>query len=162
MMLIMIGPETTVHIIELIIAYLIPPMGKEIIIPIGVTIFGIDPLVMALSITFWDVTVAFFLLWNFGFIRLVPVLGSWVARAEEKSGGILKRKSWVRRLAFLGLTLFIFIPFQGSGAIMGTILGNLMGMRPLYIVLAVFVGTLTSTIIIAYFAGTILDIFSGG
>ena len=45
---------------------------------------------------------------------------------------------------------------------MGTILGNLMGMRPLYIVLAVFVGTLTSTIIIAYFAGTILDIFTGG
>ncbi len=100
--------------------------------------------------------------WDFGFIPLATIPGPWVARAEEKSGGILKRKSWVRQLAFLGLTLFIFIPFQGSCAIMGTILGNLMGMRPLHIVFAVLVGTLTSTIIIAYFAGTILDIFTDG
>jgi len=160
-MLLVLGPETFTHIVQLIVAYLVPPMGKESIIPIGVTIFGIDPLVMSLSITFWDVTVAFFLLWNFGFIRLTPILGPWVIRTEEKGGDILRKKPWVRRLAFLGLSLFVFIPFQGSGAIVGTILGNLIGMRPLYIVLAIFVGTFTSTIIIAFFAGSIVDFFNG-
>jgi len=160
-MLLLLGSTTFLKLLGLIFAYLMPPMGKESIIPIGVVVLGIDPLVMALSITFWDLTVALFLLWNFNFIRLVPVLGPWVAKAECKSGNYLERKTWVRRLATAGLALYCCIPLEGSGAVVGTIVGNLIGLRPRMIVLAILAGTLTSTMVIAYFADVIIDIFNG-
>ena len=70
-------------------AYFFPPLGKESVIPIGVSggeltipiinqhivVPSIYPLVMALTIAFVDIIVALFLLWNYDLAKKIPLVG---------------------------------------------------------------------------------------
>ena len=66
----------------LITAYFFPPLGKESVIPTGVA-FGIDPLIMALSIAFVDIIIAFFLLWNYDLAKKIPLVGKFMEKIEN-------------------------------------------------------------------------------
>ncbi|MCJ2533678.1 MAG: hypothetical protein LN364_00410, partial [Candidatus Thermoplasmatota archaeon] len=67
----------------LISGYFFPPLGKESIIPAGIA-FGVDPIVMALSIAFVDVVVALFLVWNYDLAKKIPIIGKFMIKVEEK------------------------------------------------------------------------------
>jgi len=70
-------------------AYFFPPLGKESIIPIGVSggeitiplynqqiiVTSINPLIMALTIAFIDIVVALFLVWNYDLAEKIPIIG---------------------------------------------------------------------------------------
>ena len=59
----------------------------------------------------------------------------------EKSGEkAIKKHKWVQRIGFIGLTIFVIIPLQYTGSIVGAIVGRLLGMPPLTTMLAVVVG----------------------
>ena len=54
--------------------------------------------------------------------------------------------------------LFVMVPFQGSGGLVGSIIGRLIGMKPWNIFLAISSGSLFGCMLIAYFADIILSI----
>ena len=62
-------------------------------------------------------------------------------------------------MRFVGIVLFVMVPFQGSGALVGSIVGRLIGMKPINTFLAITVGALVGCIMIAFFAGVIKSVF---
>ena len=56
---------------------------------------------------------------------------------------------WVERLTFFGIVIFVMIPFQGSGAFAGTILGRAVGLSISANLLAVGMGALIGSVLIA-------------
>ena len=60
---------------------------------------------------------------------------------------------------FVGIILFVMVPFQGSGGLVGSILGRLIGMKPWSIFLAISTGAIIGCLLIAYFADAILSVF---
>jgi len=150
----------------LCLAYLLPPLGKESVIPIGVYggdftvpvigkhvhISPINPAVMALSVAFIDSVVSLFMVWNYDLVKKIPLLGNFIQKVEELAIKGDKNYAWVMPLKFVGLVLFVMIPFQGSGGVVGSILGRIMGMSAPMTWLAVTTGALIGSFTIAYFA----------
>jgi len=143
---------------SLLAAYFFPPLGKESVIPMGIAI-GIHPMVMALSVAFIDIVVALFLMWNYEFAKKIPFLGPFIEKVETIGRNSSNKYSWVKPLRFIGIVLFVMVPFQGSGGVVGSILGRLIGMAPLNTFLAITIGSVTGCVLIAYFAETVKIVF---
>lgn len=141
----------------LITGYFFPPLGKESIIPAGIAL-GIDPLVMALSIAFVDFVVALFLLWNYDLAKKIPFVGKFMVKVEEIGKKSSSKYSWIKPLRFVGIVLFVMVPFQGSGGLVGSIVGRLVGMKPLNTLLAITIGAVIGTLTIGYFADLIRSV----
>lgn len=136
---------------SLITGYFFPPLGKETIIPAGVAI-GISPIIMALSIAFIDAIVALFLVWNYDLAKEIPFIGKFITKVEEKGKNVEDKYGWVKPLRFLGIVLFVMVPFQGSGGLVGSILGRLIGMKPWNTFFAISIGAIIGCILIAMFS----------
>lgn len=155
----------------LCMAYFFPPLGKESVIPIGVyggdftvPIIGkhvhispINPAIMALSIAFIDSVVSLFMVWNYDLVKKIPLLGNFIQKVEELAMKGNRKYAWVMPLKFVGIVLFVMIPFQGSGGVVGSILGRIMGMSAPMTWLAVTTGALIGCFIMAYFAKLIFS-----
>ena len=145
--------------LTLVSAYFFPPLGKETIIPTGVAL-GINPLVMALSIAFVDIIVALFLIWNYDLAKKIPIVGKFMIKVENIGKNSSEKYSWIIPLRFIGIVLFVMIPFQGSGGMVGSIVGRFIGMKPWNTFLAITTGSIIGCVTIAFFADAILNIFS--
>ena len=165
--------QISVKLLLLMFAYFFPPLGKESIIPIGVSggeitiplynqqiiITAINPLIMALSIAFVDIVVALFLVWNYDLAKKIPIIGNFIEKVEKIGRKSSNKYNWIKPLRFIGIMLFVMVPFQGSGGLVGSILGRLIGMKPWNIFFAISSGSLVGCILIAYFTNIILSIF---
>jgi uncharacterized membrane protein len=157
----------------LIGAYFFPPFGKETIIPIGifggdlsvpfssdiVTITPIDPIIMALSIAFVDIIVALFLMWNYDLAKKIPLVGTFIKKIEVIGHKSSNNYSWVIPLRFIGIILFVMVPFQGSGGLVGSIVGRFMGMKPVNTFLAITIGSVVGCSLVAFFSDIIFSVF---
>jgi len=139
----------------LITGYFFPPLGKESIIPLGVAA-GVHPIVMALSIAFVDVVVALFLVWNYDLAKKIPLIGKFITKVEEKGKNVEERYGWIKPLRFVGIILFVMVPFQGSGGLVGSIVGRLIGMKPWNTFYAISIGAVTGCLLIATFSKAFL------
>ena len=139
----------------LVTGYFFPPLGKETIIPSGVLV-GIDPILMALSIAFVDIIVALFLIWNYNLAKKIPLIGKFMIRVEEKGKNVEEKYGWIKPLRFIGIMLFVMIPFQGSGGMVGSIVGRLVGMKPWNTFFAISLGAVIGCLLIAMFSQAFL------
>jgi len=156
----------------LLIAYFFPPFGKETVIPLGVGVLNkgltvpllnikvnpvsINPISMALAVAFIDIVVALFLVWNYDLAKKIPLVGNFIIKVEEKGKNFEEKYGWVKPLRFFGIVLFVMIPFQGSGGLVGSIVGRLIGMKPWNTFFAISIGAIVGCLLIALFAQAFL------
>ena len=169
----LIDSESAGKLFLLMFAYFFPPLGKESIIPIGVSggelnipiinqhivVPEINPLIMAITIAFVDIVVALFLLWNYDLAKKIPLIGKFMIKVESIGKSSSDKYSWIKPLRFIGIVLFVMVPFQGSGGLVGSIIGRLIGMKPLNTFFAISIGAIVGCLLIAYFADAILSVF---
>lgn len=149
--------------------YFFPPLGKESVIPaaIGLSevsgmpgwLVSIDPLLIALAIASIDIIVGLFLIWNFDFAKKIPILGKFIIRFESKGQALLAKNKYIEALSFVGVTLFVIVPFQGSGAVGASIIGRAIGMNPYKVWAAIILGAVSGCLMIAYAFNTFKVIF---
>jgi len=165
--------NSSTKLLILMFVYFVPPFGKESVIPIGVgggdlvipffnqqvSIPAIDPIIMALAIAFVDIVVALFLVWNYDLAKKIPLIGRFMIKVEKIGRSSSKKYGWIRPLRFIGIVLFVMVPFQGSGGLVGSIIGRLIGMKPWNIFFAISIGSISGCLLIAYFADAILSVF---
>ena len=151
-------------------AYLFPPAGKETVIPIlvnGLRSNHLTPLSIIIlvgsTIAYVDVVTSYFLLWNLYILEKIPVLGDWMRKFRDFGAQTMKEKSWIKKVAFVGVALFVIVPFQGSGGIGASILGRVIGMNKYQAWLAIIVGSFSGCFLIAtlshYLGSMVIDIF---
>jgi hypothetical protein len=135
-------PQTQFYtMIGLMVAYLLPPAGKETIIPIGIAL-GIPWWYMALSIVMIDVETGLFMALNFDIAYRIPYLGPLLSDLTKKTQQFIYDHPWLAGLWFFAIVLMVMVPFFGSGGIRGSIAGKLLGMKTLLVFLAILAGAL--------------------
>lgn len=146
-----------VTMVGLMIAYILPPAGKETIIPLGIAL-GFPWQYMALSIAMVDIETGLFMALNFDLAYQIPVLGKILANFTEKMKMFLNSHRWIADLSFLGIVLMVMVPVFGSGGIRGSIAGNLLGIGTRRIFLAVLIGALIGCFSIALGSDAIINL----
>jgi hypothetical protein len=134
-----LGPASFFIVVGLMVAYILPPAGKETVIPAGI-LLGIPWWLMALSIMMIDIETALFMGWNFDLALKIPVLCRMIESFIEKADQFIKDKPWLKKLYFTGIVVLVMMPVMGSGGIRGTIIGNLLGMAKIPLFLAIVTG----------------------
>lgn len=126
-------------IIGLMVAYILPPAGKETVIPLGV-VLGIPWWYMALSIVMIDVDTGLFMGLNFDLAFKIPFLGHILVDLTHKTKQVIEHHRWITGLYFFGIVVMVMVPVLGSGGIRGTIAGKLLGMDNVLVFLGILVG----------------------
>src|SRR3989454_11788764 len=115
------------------LGYLVTPLGAEFWVPSSVLLVlqyggGLPEATVAVaSIVLVDWFTALFLLWNFDLAERAPFLGKFIDRTEVKCRRVLAEEPWRERLAAAALALYVALPVQMSGGVVGSILGRVMG-----------------------------------
>jgi len=104
---------------------------------------------LAALVVYADAATALFMLANLHHLDRVRVLGRHLASAHETARGVLRANPWMRRLMWSGITGFVAIPFQGTGSVLGVLLGRILGLTHASIFSAIVVGTSASAVALA-------------
>jgi len=129
-------------VLAAMIGYLVTPLGAAFWVPIMVilayTSGGREAVaaVVVASVVLVDWFTALFLLWNFDLAERAPLLGKFIDKTEGRCRRFLREKPWRQRLAAVALAVYVALPVQMSGGVVGSILGRVMGI-PRYRVFAI-------------------------
>jgi len=154
--LIICYPNDVGNLGYLFFIYFFTPLGMEIGVSVGLGL-GIDVHLVVLFMLVIDGLSAMFLIWNLDYSRLIPGIGRLIKYSEEKGSKALKKYKWVDRLAFLGLVLFVMIPLYGTGSILGTIVGRILGVDSWKTWFAVVIGSGIRLTLLAIVGITVLS-----
>lgn len=99
-----------------------------------------DPYYLAGMIAGMDVFTALFVAVNLDLLYRIRWVGRRLEAMEVRGRETLERRPLYRRLATLGVVLFVMFPLTGTGAIGGTIFGRLIGLGTWRIILAIAAG----------------------
>lgn len=141
------------------VVYFLPPLGVEVAVPVAIYL-GVPAYLIVIAITLIDANVGIFLVWNFDIAKKVPGVGRFIRKLERTGGEVLEKRKWVERLSIIGIALFVMIPFQGSGAVGGALIGRAIGMNPYKVLLGVIIGSFLGALIVAIFTDQFMDWFN--
>ena len=150
------GDEFFTKIFSLMTLYFFPPFGKETVIPAAVAL-GIHPLHISLTLTAMDAVTSLFVIWNFHWIHHIPLLGWVIKKVEVKCRKFLETRKIIREATYLSLFVFVFIPFQGSGAITASVLGMILSLDAKRVWVVIVLASLFSCLFIAGFSSVFVS-----
>jgi uncharacterized membrane protein len=139
--------------------FMIPPGVDKSTLILSANLYNMNPYQMAFNLWIIDSLLGSFLCLNFDYAKKIPLVGKRIATFEDIGRRTLTKHSWLKRFTLLGLFLFVVIPFQGSGALAGSIVGRIIGMKSWRVLIAVIGGTFTSVMLLAYSADLLAKYF---
>jgi uncharacterized membrane protein len=132
----------------LMVAYYIPPSGKESLIPLGI-VLGIPWWLMAFTLAYLDVVTSLFMILNLDRAQRLPYLGPWISRSLASGHEFMEQRPWLARWRVPGVAFFVMLPLQGTGGVGATIVGIMAGLSPAEILLAVGIGATVECLVFA-------------
>lgn len=139
------------YIAGFLIAYFVPPAGKESIIPLMISYLhdeSLAVLITILLITVTDSFTAFYVIWNFEIVLKIPKIGDVVRRIELKARSFIEEYE-LSRNTYLGIFVFVFIPFQGTGSTTASLIGKVLGLNNAKLFATIVSASLASSVFIS-------------
>ncbi len=93
-------------------------------------------------VTYMDFMTAIFVAFHMGILFRLPYIGEKIAMLVWDGKTLLNAHPWIKRMAFLGLVMFVIFPTSTTGSIGGSIFGRLLGMSRWLTVGGVLLGSL--------------------
>lgn len=124
--------------------------GKYVIFSGVAEVSPLGPWALAALAVLVDVAVASTLALVLAPVGRVPVIGPALQRMHARAEEVLREFPRLRRMAFFGVVIFVFLPLPASGSIGGTFVGQLLGLTRLRGLAAVVLG---GALVSAVFAG---------
>ena len=144
----------------LMVGYILPPAGKETIIPLGIAL-GIPWWYIALSISMVDIETGLFMTLNFDYVHRIPVIGPIVQYLTRKTKKMIARHHWLSGLYVFAIILMVMIPVLGSGGVRGSIAGRILGLTPKQTMIGIGVGAIIGCFAIAIGSDQVLMYLCG-
>jgi uncharacterized membrane protein len=127
--------------------------GKLVILAGAVERAPVGHWELAALVVYIDIATALVIMGGIHVLDRIPAVARRLAAANESSGRVLEHNPWMLRAAWLGLALFIAVPFNGTGALVGSVLGRFLGLSRASIVSATAFGSATSAGALALASG---------
>ncbi|MFT6715031.1 MAG: putative membrane protein [Planctomycetota bacterium] len=105
--------------------------GKYIVFKGLGTASTLGPYGLALMVLLIDMNICIALTSGVKHLERAPALGRWIRLARRRTKLVLDANPGLQRMAFLGVTLFVFLPLPATGGVMGTFAARLIGLSRL-------------------------------
>lgn len=115
-------------LLSLVLAYLATPIGRWII-PVAI-VAGFPWWYAGLTVLILDAVGALFMAWNFQHLFTLPRIGPYMHGLVLDVEAMIAEKPWMERLTAFTLLLYVTLPIQGAGSLMGSAIGRLIGIDP--------------------------------
>jgi len=142
-----LAPQKAGALYGVMLAYLLTPIGRLIILGAPAAGLGFWEIIMAIMLV--DLLCSIFVVWNFDLILGIPWLGDKLRKAIQTAHDFLFQWKWLQRLTFVGIILFTTIPISGTNAIVATLLGRIIGMDKWSTFIAVSIGAFAGAAAVA-------------
>ncbi|MFH1424212.1 MAG: small multi-drug export protein [archaeon] len=139
--------------------YFLPPIGKESAIPLGIYM-GLSPIVVVSSFFMIDFFVGLGFYTSLDFFKHSKIVGKYARWITTQTKRIIGIHKWVERMSFAGCTLWMIIPFQGTGAVMASLLGRAIGLDKGRVFAAVIIGSIIGLLMVTYLTLAAISITS--
>jgi len=137
-------PELKENLLPVIFADLLAGRGASI--SLGLELELSKFLVILISIVF-NITLLFIfyppIIYFYGYLIEIKLIRKFFSSAINKAQ---KHQSKIEKWGALGIAFFVWIPLHSTGALIGAIIGGLMGMRTITIIWVVILGMVSSAI----------------
>lgn len=143
------------------VAYLIGPLGREVVIPATVLLLmeslgaGIwEAVAISVSVAFVDIFLALLVVWNFGLVSRSKRLSKIVRRMKKAFAS--KIGEHPSRKGYLLLAGYVAFPLQFSGGFVAAVIGSLLGFDRRRMLFAVSGGSVAGSLavgLLAFFIG---------
>ncbi len=132
-------------------------LGKFIILGgAEVDSLSLTSLDLVVMVILMDLMAASWFVFHLSFMLRMPVFGPKFALLINDGEYLLAQYPVLRRAAFLGLVIFVAIPFSMTGSIGGSILARLLGMSRRATIVAVAIGSTLGAVLMHQF-GAFID-----
>jgi len=152
----LVSPRQFALVVGLMVAYMLPPAGKETVIPTGIAL-GVPWWVIAGAIAMLDIETGLFMAFNFDLAFRLPFIGEWLQGFADTGRDYIRHHRWLQKFYFSGIVFLVLVPFFGSGGIRGSVIGRLLGMGKDLVFLAIVVGAVLGCLLIAVFSGMLIN-----
>ncbi len=125
----------------------LPFLGKFLIFTGLAATNPLKPIPIASLSLIFDFAIAVALSAGLSRFENLPLIGKGIASARTKAHEVLLRYPGLRRMAFWGVALFVFLPLPASGAVGGTFAGVLFGLPRTSRVIAITLGSAAVTVV---------------
>lgn len=115
-------------LLSMIAAYIASPIGRWVI-PAAI-VAGLPWWYAGLTIFVVDTLGALFMAWNFSHLFALPGVGAYMVGLIAKVEYIMGENPWMQRCTAATLLLYVTLPIQGAGSLMGSLIGRLIGIAP--------------------------------
>jgi len=140
---ILLPPFLFFALLSIVITYIITPIGRWVI-PVAIAI-GFPWWYAGLTIWLLDILGALFMAWNFGYLFSLPRLGPYMERVIRRVEEVLGINPWLERFTAFALLLYVTLPIQGAGALMGSVIGRFLGIDAWRVFSIVVIGSLAGS-----------------
>ncbi len=123
--------------------------GKLVILAGAVESAPVGHWPLAALVVYIDVATAMVVMGSMPHLYRLPGIGRRLAAARAGGERLLERNPWMRHATWLSLAGFVAVPFNGTGALMGAVLGRLMGLSRSSIVTATGTGSVVGSTVLA-------------
>jgi len=105
--------------------------------------------ILAGLVVYGDLGTALVMMANMTLLYRAPFFGARLASCHMAGWQVLRVHRWMRRVAWLGVAVFVAAPFQGTGAVVGTILARILGLSRLSTLSATLAGSTAGCVALA-------------
>ena len=106
-------------------------------------------------LTYMDVMVALFVTFHMGILFRLPWVGAKIGALVYDGKFILDRYRWMKRIAFVGLIVFVIFPTSTTGSIGGSIFGRLLGLGRTWTLLGIACGSMLGNLLMLWIGESI-------
>jgi uncharacterized membrane protein len=115
-------------------------------------IYGFGPWGLSYAIFVFDLLIGVLLNTFLPQLEKLPVVGGWIVKTRLKAASHYDEYPKLRRMAWTGVTLWVFLPLPASGAVTGSFASRLVGLSRTQAVAAIAVGSAVNGAIFAAMA----------
>ena len=127
--------------------------GKLVILAGAVEQAPVGHWALAALVVYIDIATALVIMGGIHVLDRVPGVARRLAAAGESSGRVIEHNPWMLRATWIALAVFIAVPFNGTGALVGSVLGRLLGLSRVSIVSATAFGSAVGATALALASG---------
>jgi uncharacterized membrane protein len=149
LVLVLTFPDLAPAYFALVMAYIVPPVGGETLIPVAAAL-GYPWWITAASFAWVDIAGCLLVALNADLLMALPYIGPSLSRAAGTAGAFFERHPALRRLSYPGLVLFTILPFAGSGGVGGALVGRMIGLGRRAVVVCVSAGCVIGSALLAF------------